>query len=768
MKSWRRIALVPLAVAMTCATLLLSACATLDSSAQERDILDAAAEHPLGYTFGDQPMRFGDPNLDGAEKMLRNFLPRPWTTTRIQALFEAARTRLGESMKESDERQQDQFFDWMTLMEQLGTILAASRDPRAALTLGRLLESSDDRLLTYALSSRFMDYFGSDASYQRPPAKEQVTRACYGGCGDLSQDALKWWQLNRRDVEQRAAAITAALAPCANCERKALATIDQLRARLRASAPTLHVKIEGGGMPRYVQVEIKVHPISGESGGAGAEMNSYPAYSSNIRLPDILLRIPATLLGRDDMRLSGMVISPGYRSVPFELDHINDARVVPITLVPVGSKTLTGTIAFAGDAPRPFGLRANLRVDFVKDPSGVLANSGLLLQNIAEATVDQDGHFSIVVPDVTQDPILNVAGVRYELAARNYNWVLLPNVVALDHPPGTALDITVAPRPGSAAATNASPGPLLPVTGRVIDADGRPVPAAQVVIVNNNRLNALRCPENGDACFPAMQATGMARALGVSGNDGSFTLQVPVGLMSGDSVWAEGRDASGKSIRTSWAIAPNRELPTSTLGDIRLDQRLDFRLVVRGDGQPIAGAEVDFGIDDYDSLGTQRTDGTGAVEIHQQIDGSRDSLWMPFAVRAAGFASETWDGGIPKGTTTQVIELVREAVQRGRVVDAGGRALVNVTVQAHAVEQSTRGMTTATRDPFPNEKTGTARTDDTGAFTLRGLHGGRQYRLVVVSAEGAVTSGERIVTAGGAVVDIVVPAARSGATGGTP
>jgi hypothetical protein len=191
---------------------------------------------------------------------------------------------------------------------------------------------------------------------------------------------------------------------------------------------------------------------------------------------------------------------------------------------------------------------------------------------------------------------------------------------------------------------------------------------------------------------------------------------------------------------------------------------MDFTVLVRADGRPLAGAEVSF---EYQG-GTKRTDLTGSVELHQQVGATRDStLWaMIFTVTAPGFASETWDGAVAAGTTTQVVDLQREAVQRGRVVDANGRVLGNFVVQAHAVERPAPG--TALRDPFPGEKAGTAKTDDTGAFTLRGLHGGRQYRLVVISAEGAVTRGERVVTAGGAAVDIVVPAARAGATGGTP
>jgi protocatechuate 3,4-dioxygenase beta subunit len=390
----------------------------------------------------------------------------------------------------------------------------------------------------------------------------------------------------------------------------------------------------------------------------------------------------------------------------------------------------------------------------VNDPSEVFSHETIDLQDIAETTVDQHGNFSIKVPDITQDPILNTPGNRYVLTPRDSNWVLLPNpqFIAISYPQDMALNIIATPRPGSPAATNSNPGPLVPVAGRVIDADGRPVPAAQVVIMNNRQLESLRCPQSGDACFPTLNAGGAARATGVSrDSDGSFTLLVPAGLMSDDAVWAEARDADGRSIRTSWRVGSRQPLPTSSLGDVQLDQRLDFTLVVRGDGQPIAGAEVDFWY-----LGTQRTDATGSVQLHQQASRGCTPRGAAITIHAAGFASETWRSSIAKGTTTQVVNLEREAVQRGRVIDAAGRALGNAVVQAHAVDQPEPPFT-AMRDPFPSESAGTAKTDDTGAFTLRSLHAGRQYRLIVISAEGAVTKGERVVSAGGTPVDIVVP-----------
>lgn len=308
--------------------LVLAAFPAVAAAAQERDILDVALEQPLDTTINGQPVRFGDPDLDSAEIALRDYLPRPWTTTHIHALFLAARTRLEESWQQGNARVQDGNVDeWPALVEQLGTVLAASRDPRAALTLGQVLENPESYGVTCMLSIGVVNYFGADSSYQRPAF--EGPSASTSACGGLYIPfAHEWWLLNQREVERRAAAVTAALPPCPDCEQQALAAIDQLRVRRHDSAPTLHLTIQGEGTPRDVRMELTVTPVSG--GRGGSRMLTNHRYTS----PDIRIRIPGHLLGRGDMRLSGTVTSAGYRPVRIELDRINDARVVPVTLVP--------------------------------------------------------------------------------------------------------------------------------------------------------------------------------------------------------------------------------------------------------------------------------------------------------------------------------------------------------------------------------------------------------------------------------------------------
>lgn len=301
----------------------------------------------------------------------------------------------------------------------------------------------------------------------------------------------------------------------------------------------------------------------------------------------------------------------------------------------------------------------------------------------------------------------------------------------------------------------AAPAPEF-ISGRVLDANGRPA-IAQVAIFNEGRREHVQCGHT-DECFARLLAAGAARAVGTSGADGRFVLRVPGGLRWDDTVWAEGKDASGQSIRTVWPVLPNRALPTSTLGDIRLNQRLDFYVVVKSEGQPVAGAEVDFGTSER-----LRTDASGTASRHMQVSAlsPNTSGWtMAFTVRAEGFAAEerVIGGGVPAGTTTHVVELVPESVQVGRILDPAGHPIAQATVTA--VPDAVTAVTIHMSGSRPPDRTaGSVRTDANGAFVLHGLRAGSQYRLSISTDHSGVSNAERSITAGGGPMGIVMAAA---------
>jgi hypothetical protein len=114
---------------------------------------------------------------------------------------------------------------------------------------------------------------------------------------------------------------------------------------------------------------------------------------------------------------------------------------------------------------------------------------------------------------------------------------------------------------------------VVPIDGRLVDPEGRPVAAGRVAILDDRQYHANPCPGGllDDGCFDRLVASGALRASGRSRADGRFTLQVPGGLSYSDYIWAHGQDARGISLKTSWPIGPNRPVSANALGDVSLD-----------------------------------------------------------------------------------------------------------------------------------------------------------------------------------------------------
>lgn len=304
----------------------------------------------------------------------------------------------------------------------------------------------------------------------------------------------------------------------------------------------------------------------------------------------------------------------------------------------------------------------------------------------------------------------------------------------------------------------AAASPQAAVDGRVIDAGSRPVPGARIAIFRIAVRESVRCPGlmPVEDCFEHLLAAGAARAVATSGPDGRFTLRVPGGLRDSDMVWVEARDQEGKPIRASWPIGPNRSLPVFALGDIHLNQRLDLIIQVVGNGRPIPGAEVDFG------MLRNYTDENGetSISLHLPPRTEEGGWHTAFTVRADGFAGEEWGsgriGGLQAGTARHVMNLEPETIQRGRVLAPSGRPLADVLLAAVPAEGYPEvGIHTNGNRP-PDRIVGEARTDAMGEFTLHGLRAGTRYRLTITSDDPSVSNDERVLTAGDGLLDIVM------------
>jgi hypothetical protein len=149
-------------------------CACAPKSPPEPDILELAASNPrvTQVQAPDGTYRtplYGDPDLERAESALHD-IPRPWTVSRMLKHYRDTR---------SVERK--------VLL--LG-VLAASRDPRAAVALGETLH--DEELdLRVAATLGIVDYFFEDR---------------FGGADlqGMMTDADEWWQANEARLRAEA------------------------------------------------------------------------------------------------------------------------------------------------------------------------------------------------------------------------------------------------------------------------------------------------------------------------------------------------------------------------------------------------------------------------------------------------------------------------------------------------------------------------------------------------------------------------------------
>jgi hypothetical protein len=146
------------------------------SQTQHQDILTGAANYPdrirlySGGTESTRPTLYGDPKLDQAANTLKD-LARPWTFEKIRKAYES---------EEVFERR-------LSLLR----VLAASRDPRAALILHELV--SDDSLdVRLAALGGLWDHF------------IQIDGAWGGGTEQMFVDEAEWWRLYKTDLQRAA------------------------------------------------------------------------------------------------------------------------------------------------------------------------------------------------------------------------------------------------------------------------------------------------------------------------------------------------------------------------------------------------------------------------------------------------------------------------------------------------------------------------------------------------------------------------------------
>jgi hypothetical protein len=312
------------------------------ASAQMPDIIDTALENPLDAVLDGQPVRFGSPALDHAERALRDGVPRPWTLQLILPLFNAAATDWMDAQRSRDTEGFDRSRQAyrQALVDHLGTVLAASRDPRAALALGRLIEAEDAPGLKVSTLHGLYDYFVHNPRYVAPAQPQRADGSPAGGGGNFA-DVLRrqvpaWLRTNRAQLEAEAAAILSAerqsseqnIAPTPEELR---AILDRLIGQFEARNPRLRVVTADGREVRSVQYQLTITSMQPDK--RWSRMNE----SVNPDNGWISIR-PAGMIGETAFSVQGILRVPGYEAAEFE---IADSSVRPepvVTLVPLSSE----------------------------------------------------------------------------------------------------------------------------------------------------------------------------------------------------------------------------------------------------------------------------------------------------------------------------------------------------------------------------------------------------------------------------------------------
>lgn len=136
----------------------------------EEDILEILARHPRNVLVNGHATKYGDPDIERAAATLKS-VPHPWTVSHFIHMF--MMNSSGDSTKSAA----------------ILTVLASSREPRAAVVLASALDNAslDIRIAaTYGLMNYFLD--------------EPVS----GGTEQHMEAVKHWWKTNKTKYEEKA------------------------------------------------------------------------------------------------------------------------------------------------------------------------------------------------------------------------------------------------------------------------------------------------------------------------------------------------------------------------------------------------------------------------------------------------------------------------------------------------------------------------------------------------------------------------------------
>lgn len=178
------------------------------SSAAERDILEIAKEHPLRISVNGVPANYGDPQLAAAVDALVD-IPRPWTVPAIIDVFgKESSAWLRKLQAQIDKKSEVMWEGWEKESKRCGhlaTLLAASRDPRAALVLGKALDRPDFPGGIRVVEGLY-NYFLPDPRYHQIHLEHHGPEASTNLYPEMTRRVRLWWTMNKEDLEASAKA----------------------------------------------------------------------------------------------------------------------------------------------------------------------------------------------------------------------------------------------------------------------------------------------------------------------------------------------------------------------------------------------------------------------------------------------------------------------------------------------------------------------------------------------------------------------------------
>jgi hypothetical protein len=165
--------------------------------AAERDILEIAEERPPNDLVGGNPKQYGDPDLEKAVHALAD-IPHPWTVPTFIELFRRETSSWLQKLQGQIDKKSDQMWEgWRNERDRCGylaTVLAASRDPRAAMELGKALDTPSFPGATQAVIG-LNQYFLPDPKYHRLERMGPI--ATTNILPYWEREVRQWWNLNK-------------------------------------------------------------------------------------------------------------------------------------------------------------------------------------------------------------------------------------------------------------------------------------------------------------------------------------------------------------------------------------------------------------------------------------------------------------------------------------------------------------------------------------------------------------------------------------------